>query len=127
MSLATDAPAITQVVQRYINGFLERDTAALREAFHGQARLIAAEDGAVAATAAADWFERLDERRRAGTPAPVAKSAVIASIDCSVTAAVARVELTFAEYRFTDFLALVRGADGWRIVDKIYAFQDLRA
>ncbi len=114
-----EEPAIRATVQAYIDGFLGSDTALLRRVFDGEAKLIAASDGKIAGTATAAWFDRIDQRRQAGTTLPKATSKV-AGIDQHGDAAVARIELVFPEYQFTDYLALLKTAEGWKIANKIY-------
>ncbi len=115
----TEEPAIRATVQNYIDGFLGSDTDLLRKAFDGDAKLIATSDGKVESTASASWFTRIEQRREGGAKLPMASSQV-AGIDQHGDAAVARVELVFPEYRFTDYLALLKTSEGWKVVNKIY-------
>lgn len=115
----SEEPAIRATVQAYIDGFLGSDTALLRQAFDSDAKLIAASEGKIAGTATAAWFDRIDQRKEAGTTMPKATSKV-AGIDQHGDAAVVRVELVFPEYQFTDYLALLKTSEGWKIANKIY-------
>jgi hypothetical protein len=123
-ALPAERVEIEATVQSYIDGFLGRDTALLNRAFHQDAKLMACDQGAIAATPVADWFVKIDERRRAGGAAPTATSRVV-GIDQHGDAAVARVHLVFKEYEYTDYLALLKTEAGWKIATKIYTTQPL--
>lgn len=115
----SEETAIRGIVQSYIDGFLGSDTTLLRRAFSPDANLIAASEGKVQVTPTASWFDRIERRVKDGAKLPRATSC-ISGIDQQGDAAIARVDLEFPEYRFTDYLSLLKSTDGWRVVNKIY-------
>lgn len=119
---AADHNSIAKVVQNYIDGFLGRDAELLRKTFHGNARLIAIDEGQVSESPTSDWFNSIERRRQSGDIATNA-NAVITGIDAAGTAAVAKVNITFPTYGFTDYLSLVKKNDEWIVVNKIYDYK----
>src|SRR5436309_3369314 len=115
----TEHGAITATVQRYIDGYLGQDAAMLRQAFHGDARLISVEDGGVATAPTAAWFERTEGKRRAGGATLTARHQIL-GIDHAGESGVAKVQLDFDSHTFVDYQSLLKGRDGWQIVGKIY-------
>jgi hypothetical protein len=115
---------IRTTVQSYIDGYLTQDTELLKSAFHDTAKLMAIEDGKIDETATSNWFVKIDERRRAGSVRPKVQSE-ITDITYFGDAATARVILVFPEFQFRDFLSLLKGDQGWKIVNKIYTVKRL--
>lgn len=111
---------IQATVQNYFDGFIGQKPELLRKAFHPHAKLIAMGDAAVTELLASDWFAKIEARRQSGVVPPVA-SAVVLGIDQAGDAAVAKVQIKFPTYEFVDYLSLLKTADGWVIVNKIYA------
>ena len=116
----SDFQAISVVIQKYIDGFLTQDTAALQEAFQEDAKLISVNDGVTSGLRATDWFSSIDARRRDGA-LPKPGKATLISIDQTETAAVAKVTIVFPTHTFVDYLSLLKAEQRWQIVNKIYA------
>ena len=111
--------AITAAVQMYIDGFLGQEASILRQTFDQNATLITVDDGAVAPAATGAWFDRIEVKRAQGG-GPLSGTHRILGIDHGETAAIAKVMLSLPTVTFTDYLALLKTKDGWRIVNKIY-------
>ena len=114
----SDEQAIGAVVHLYVDGMAFGNEAALRKAFHSNARIIGNYEGAV------EWLSRdefiaaiLDE-----APAPPGTQPLmeIEMIDISGDAACVKVTDEFAGMRFTDYLSMVKVEGRWIIVNKVY-------
>ena len=111
--------AIRLKIETYIDGFLKLDSALLRQAFDADTNLVAISEGKIETTPTASWFSRVEQRKATGVVQPPAEVKIV-GIDQHGDAAIARVELNFPEYRFTDYLSLLKTASGWKIANKIY-------
>lgn len=111
--------AIRAMIETYVDGFLKLDTALLRKAFENEANLVAVSDGKIETTSTSSWFNRVEKRKTEGAVQPPAEVTIV-GIDQHGDAAMARVELNFPEYRFTDYLSLLKTESGWTIANKIY-------
>ncbi len=111
--------AITNTIQSYIEGYQKHNTDLLRMAFHSTAKLMAIEDGTINELATTEWFTKIDDKQKNGT-LPLQFQSEILDIDYISDTAVAKVQLTFADFKFNDFLSLLKSADGWKITNKIY-------
>ena len=129
--LASDAPPDEEAVRRvvvdaYVDGVHNfRDAAAIRKGFHPDFEMLVLKDGKLEKLPLEAWIERLGttpekpaEARAKGTR-PV--TAEFTRLEVAGDAAFCRLEVSRDGKRvFTDFLALYRFADGWKIVGKSY-------
>lgn len=111
--------AITNTIMSYIEGYQKHNIDLLRMAFHTTAKLMAIEDGSIHELTTAEWFTKIDARQKSGT-LPLEFDSEITHIDYVGDAAIAKVQLTFADFKFNDFLSLLKSVAGWKITNKIY-------
>ncbi len=119
-----DAPslsAIQSVVQTYLDGLYEGDADKIAAAFHPQADLRSVRaDGTLAVMPRAEWLAMLRSR-----PAPAAQSLArhdrILSIDLAGPDMVmVKLNCAIPPRFFTDCLVLLKLAEGWRVVSKVF-------
>lgn len=108
----------------YINGaFNDLDTEAMRNGFHPSFRIHGVRDGALSQYPIDEWIESIEARKTkpAFDPADQKWDHKIVFVDATGPAAVAKIEL-FKDGRhvYTDYLSLMKLADGWTITDKVY-------
>ncbi|MBC3208908.1 nuclear transport factor 2 family protein [Pseudomonas sp. SWRI111] len=109
--------AIVGVLNHYIKGCTQANSALMKPAFHEQATMFGVNGDALAGGAIENLFEVIDKDFR---PSPEAR-AVIGRIDIVGTAASARVDTDdVSGFCFTDFFHLLKVAGRWTIVSKIY-------
>ena len=108
----------------YINGaFNDLDTEAMRNGFHPSFRIHGVRDGALSQYPIDDWIESIEARKKKADfdPADQKWDHKIALIDTTGPAAVAKIELfKDGQHIYTDYLSLMKLADGWTITDKVY-------
>lgn len=116
----SDLAAIETVIQTYLDGLYEGDTAKLAAAFHPVSHLYSERDGAVVDLPREAWFEMVRNR-----PSP--RSRDLPRHDRILSIDVAGPETAFVKLAcaipprfFTDYLTLLRTAEGWRIVSKSF-------
>ncbi len=114
--------AITETLQRYIDGARTGDGALLRSAFTDGARVSGSYSGKPVSWTLQEFCDAVAK----GGAAPGLEARVV-SMEHSGGAAMARLEaLNWRGTRYTDFFVLVRRDDGWRIDSKVF-FAHLRA
>lgn len=118
---AADREAIEETIHLYFRGDIERDVEALERAFHPSAELLTAGDDGTLDVLTQDAWHR-DVR---ATPDRERPEPEILSVDVHGDAAIAKTRLRFSDGQFTDYLSLLELEDGWRIVNKIYEWEDL--
>jgi hypothetical protein len=98
------------------------DVELVRKGFHPEFRLLGIRDDVLTILPIADWIKRTEEKKAAGKfppPLPVAMEFLL--IDVTGNAAMAKVKFMVGEkHVYTDYLSLLRFAEGWKIVNKIY-------
>lgn len=119
--MADDIAAINQVVSTYLDGLYEGDADKLGQAFHDCAHLFApGENGTLVDLPRAKWFDMVR-----GRPSPrsrdLSRHDFVVTVDRSGPAtAFVKVQCAAPPRFFTDYLTLVKLAEGWRIVSKTY-------
>jgi hypothetical protein len=115
-----DDTAIRQTIQYYFDGGRNADSATSRRAFHPDARMLFAREGALVVVPIGDYIKRVAEN----PPKPGAVDSTqrrIASIDIAGDAAVAKLEQRRPDMTVTDYMSLIRVGNRWLIVNKIFS------
>lgn len=116
---AENEAAIRATVENYFGGMMHGDPQLLREAFHADSRLMAANgNGELTLIPFDRWASSWG-----GQPALDAATHQnrILDIDIHGTAAVAKTELTWPNVKYIDYLSLIQVGDEWKIVNKIWS------
>ena len=118
---------ITELLQTYFDGLYHSDTERLGRAFHPDARYVTMTGGEYLHLDMPSYFAIVDKR-----PAPASRGEerhdIIREIQIAgPETAFARVNCAIGERHFTDFLTLVRGENGWRIIAKVFHFDIVSA
>jgi Putative lumazine-binding len=115
-----DVEAVERVVWTYLDGLYEGDTAKLAKAFHEVSHLYSLEEGGVSDLPRADWF-KLVESRASAKARGLKRTDRIVSIDFSgPETAFVKLECSIHPRYFTDYLTLLKLAQGWRVVSKTF-------
>ncbi len=126
---ADERAAVVQVVtDAYVDGVHNfRDPAAMRRGFHPDFEMLSLRDGRLARLTLANWIAGMEARNlkepppKAAPEAPRETTAKFVTVEITGTAATCKVELwRGGKQIFTDFLALYKFADGWKIVSKTF-------
>lgn len=118
--MASDLEQIEQVLQTYFDGMYEGDTDKLGRAFHDVAHLFGVADGKLTDWSREYWFD-LVRGRKSPQAQDLQRRDWVVQIDRSgPTTAFAKVQCQSPPRYFTDYLTLVKLADGWKIVSKTY-------
>ncbi len=114
----SDQQSIGAVVHLYVDGMAFCNEAALRKAFHPDAKIIGNYEGAV------EWMSRDDFIAAVLAEPPLSPGTQplmdIVSTDIEGDAAFVKVTDEFAGMRFTDYLSLLKIDGRWVIVNKLY-------
>jgi hypothetical protein len=98
------------------------DVELVKKGFHPDFRLLGIKDDALTILPIADWIKITENKKAAGKFPPATLVAMeFPLIDVTGNAAVAKVKFMVGEkHVYTDYLSLLRFAEGWKIVNKIY-------
>jgi hypothetical protein len=111
---------LADVAQFYFDLIYTCDLTRYDQLFHPLAQLFVLENGKVASRTSAEYREILAHRqspRSTGAP----RRERVHSIDLSApTQALIKLQVLIGQAEFIDYLTLLRGEDGWRIVSKTY-------
>lgn len=118
--MTNDVQAIETVIQTYFDGLYEGDVKKLGAAFHEVSHLYSATAEGVQDLSRAKWFDMV-QSRPSGKAKGLARRDRIVSIDMSgPETAFVKVECQLPPRYFTDYLLLLKGRDGWKIVSKSF-------
>jgi hypothetical protein len=120
-----DEAAIRQTVQYYFDGGKNRDSVALRKAFHPDARMLFVRDGKLAVVPIGEYLARVAENQLKPGEVDSTKRRVT-SVDVAGDAGVARLELERPDALVTDYMSLLKVEGRWVIVNKIFTRETRR-
>ena len=112
-----DEAAVRAVIQRYFDGIIQYDEAALRKAFDPDADVIGLNRAGELERAP---FQEWVLYTRGTAPDPTGRHNTIVSVDISGNAAVVKTDLNWPSVRYIDYLSLMKVDGEWRIVNKIF-------
>lgn len=119
--------AVIRVVSdAYVDGIHNyRDPAAIRGGFHPDFEMLVLRDGKLEKLPLEQWIAAIEARNAKEPPpaagSPRATTAAFPLVEITGTAAICKVELSRdGKVVFTDYLALYRFPDGWKIVGKSF-------
>ena len=116
----SEEAGVRAALEHYLAGHATGDPKEFRQSFHDEARLQWIREG--------QYATRSDDEYVAGAsgkpPADEAqRKRSIESIDITGTAASAKIVLDYPTVIFTDYMHLLKTADGWKIVNKTFYAQ----
>jgi hypothetical protein len=117
---ASDIAAIEAVLQTYFDGLYEGDTAKLDAAFHPCAHLYSDKDGVVQDLPRETWFEWVRTRPNPKAKGLARDDRVLMLDQSGPETALAKVACQIPPRYFTDYLVLLKTAQGWKIVSKVF-------
>ena len=110
--------AITEVLNKYIDGCKQADSSVMKPAFNERATMFSVgADGKLAGGAIQSLFDGVDKDFR---PSPEAQAAIV-RIEIVGTAASARIDANdVSGFCFTDFFHLLKIEGKWIVISKIF-------
>jgi hypothetical protein len=114
-----DEAAIRQTVQHYFDGGRNRDSLALRKAFHPEARMLFAREGKLVVVPIGEYITRVGSEKLEPGEVDSTQRKVV-SVDVVGDAAVAKLELKRPGALLTDYMSLLKVDGRWLIVNKIF-------
>lgn len=118
--MPTDLHDIEETLQSYFDGLYEGDTTKLAAAFHPEAHLFSVTDGKLDDLPRQAWFDFVNNRPSAASRDLPRRDWVVHIDRSSPSTAFAKVQCQIPPRYFTDYLTLVKLADGWRIISKTF-------
>jgi hypothetical protein len=115
-----DEAAIRQAVQYYFDGGKNRDSVALRKAFHPDARMLFAKDGKLVVVPISDYIARVTQDQPKPGDVDSTKR-LVTSVSVTGDAAIAQLRLERPDVVVTDYMSLLKVDGRWQIVNKIFS------
>ena len=109
--------AVRETVNHYLHGLKFNDVESLRKAFYPEAKLFwVKRDNTLGQLTQEDWYKGF-----ANSAGQEEKGDLqITAVDITGNAASVKVVEVYEKSKYTDYLSLLKFADGWKIVNKIY-------
>ena len=112
--------AIEAVVKTYLDGLYEGDGAKIAAAFHPVSHLYNVVDGAVVDLPREEWLARIASRPKPSSQGFEREDRVLAIDMAGDDAACVKVNCCIPPRYFTDYLLLLKTAEGWKITAKSF-------
>ena len=125
-STSAEADIVQVIEASYIHGaFNEQNTEAMRAGFHPIFKIHGVGKGKLSTYPIADWVSGIEKQKAKDDYKAQVWEHRFPMIDITGNAAVVKVELFKVEgadktHVYTDYLSLLKFADGWKITDKVY-------
>jgi hypothetical protein len=123
-----DERAIRQHIERYyFEGVRNSDTALAHKAFHPSVtKMSFVRDGSLAERTIPEWLAGIAERAP-NPPKPDSFPRRVVSVDVSHGAAIAKLQIRYADALVTDYMSLLKVDGQWVIIGKIFDRHPLSA
>lgn len=120
---------ILSVVQIYLDGLFEGDTAKIRQSFHPASSLFAvASDGKLVNMPREEWCRMIEGRASPKASGLTREHERILSVDITgPNTAVVKLNCAIAPRFFTDYLSLIRLDGRWQVINKTFVAEALPA
>ena len=114
---ASDTDDVRAVLKTYLHGLKFNDVESFRKSFHPDAKLFfVKKDGSLGQLSQKQWYEGFETSAGKEEQGDL----VVTSVEVTGKAASAKVIETYPGSKYTDYIALLKLADGWKIVNKIF-------
>ena len=112
--------AITQLLQDYFDGLYDGDLDKFGRVFHRNCHLYATDGSAVTDLSREQYFEMIANRTSPRDQNSKRYDRILSIHKSGPDTALATVNCAIPPRYFTDYLTLVRTAEGWQIISKTY-------
>lgn len=112
--------AIEAVVRTYLDGLYEGDGEKIAASFHPVSHLYNVAEGEVVDLPRAEWLARIAGRAAPAAQGLAREDRILAMDMAGDDAACVKVNCCIPPRHFTDYLLLLKTAEGWRIVAKSF-------
>ena len=112
--------AITKLLQDYFDGLYDGDLDKFGRLFHPNAHLYATDGSALTDLSRDQYFETIANRKSPREQNLTRYDRIVSIHKSGPDTALATVNCAMPPRYFTDYLTLLRTADGWQIISKTY-------
>jgi hypothetical protein len=115
-----DETAVRQTVDTYLHGLKFNDIKSFKQAFHPAAKLFfVRKNGDLGQLTQEQWYQGFEKSAGKEEKGDLQ----IASVDVTGKAASVKVVEIYDDSTYTDYISLLKLADGWKIVNKIFVVE----
>lgn len=123
MTAAADFVGVVSVLQDYLDGLYDGDTARLARVFHPEARYACATEGRLLHLGMHEYFPVVDARASPRSQGHARTDRVLAIEFAGPVTARATLQCSIPGKDFVDFLTLVHLDGRWQIVSKVFHYE----
>jgi hypothetical protein len=118
-----DEAAVREVVNHYLHGLKFNDVESLKKAFYPDAKLFwVKRDKTLGQLTQEDWYKGFASNAGQEEKGDLQ----ITAVDIVGNAASVKVVEVYEKSKYTDYLSLLKFAEGWKIVNKIYVAEPIK-
>ena len=120
---SSEEAAVRETVNHYLHGLKFNNVESLKKAFYPEAKLFFVKrDKSLGQLSQEDWYKGF-----ASSAGQEEKGDLqITAVDITGNAASVKVVEIYEKSKYTDYLSLLKFADGWKIVNKIYVAEPIK-
>lgn len=119
----SEESAVRETVNHYLHGLKFNDVESLKKAFYPEAKLFFVKrDNTLGQLTQEQWYKGFVSSAGQEEKGDLQ----ITDIDITSNAASVKVVEVYEKSKYTDYLALLKFADGWKIVNKIYVAEAIK-
>ena len=115
---AADQAAARAPLEAYIQGHRTGDASFMEKAFHPTARMTYMSDSGMVTVPITEYIARMRTAGVRATPDTFARK--IAMLDVVGTSGVGRIDMVLGTSTISDYMTVLKFADGWKIVNKSF-------
>ncbi len=120
--MTTAIADVTELVQRYFDGFYNGDVAKLKTVFHPACHLMSATDGSLVNDDMDAVYTRVANRTAPAANNEVNRDRIISIDLANPELALAKVQIAIGAKLFTDYLNCIKLDGEWKIISKVFTY-----
>lgn len=125
--MTTALTEISELMQRYFDGFHTGDVALLKTVFHPACHLMSATGGTLANDDMDAVYDRVRTRTAPSAAGEIRRDRILSVDLANPELALAKVQISIGTKLFTDYLNCIKLDGQWVIISKVYTFDLLDA
>lgn len=113
---------VTELMQRYFDGFYNGDVDLLKTVFHPSCHLLSARDGGLTDDDMEAVYKRVANRTAPAANGEVNRDRILSIDLANPELALAKVQIAIGQKLFTDYLNCIRIDGEWKIISKVFTY-----
>ncbi len=123
----TDTEQIEQLMQTYFDGLYACDTDLLSQVFHPQALYACIEDEQLLTRSMQDYFPVVEQRVSPRSQGCIRRDRILAIDITGDSTALVKANCSIHNRYFTDYLTLLKVNKEWKIISKVFHYEEIKS